>query len=445
MTVKIELLERYQLRTRRDNPNVLDVPVIELAPLGSNVAHISSVSLSVTGNPPEIAELIKSAYTEFSAPKPIKLSTPQRLRQQQEPQLESLPAKVDCTLDVTVEYFDSDSGGNPALGEIKTATASCDLFYRAKQSTPSPSPAPEPAVAPPTIIQSEKETETTATARTQFQPEAKKPVPEINYPGWFAIDFGTSNSTITLFDPKLTVSPDSLPREQEKRLRDALADWLNQRPTNMTAGVTADSWKSEWQKFLDEICKEFPDLDASNSSNLGDKIFLTSNRARLLEAIRSIEIGLSARLDWFRKAASERLNRIYHQVFRVPPLEWQSLIPVELDGLRKASEIPSELEVESLLEVSVAEPVKEVAEAEEQKLQEEEEDSATVKVSMGERARQNRLNAIAKGEDIKGKFHHSPKRYLGQDRNISVSLDGSSQEIAVAKLIQKPPSAISSI
>jgi hypothetical protein len=31
-------------------------------------------------------------------------------------------------------------------------------------------------------------------------PENQKP--EITYPGWFAINFGTSNSTVTLYDPK---------------------------------------------------------------------------------------------------------------------------------------------------------------------------------------------------------------------------------------------------
>jgi len=58
---------------------------------------------------------------------------------------------------------------------------------------------------------------------------------------------------------------------------------------------------------------------------------------------------------------------------------------------------------------------------------------------MGGRAKQNRLEAIAQGQDIQGKFHHSPKRYFGQkleNQEIQVTLNGNSQSVAVEKLIQ---------
>ncbi len=42
------------------------------------------------------------------------------------------------------------------------------------------------------------------------------------FPGWFALDFGTSNSTVTLFDPIEVPIAEILPKEQEMRLRESL-------------------------------------------------------------------------------------------------------------------------------------------------------------------------------------------------------------------------------
>lgn len=113
----------------------------------------------------------------------------------------------------------------------------------------------------------------------------------------------------------------------------------------------------------------------------------------LLAAIQQIEICVFQRLPWFRSAASKRLYEIYHEVFRVPPLEWQSLISVELDKDRRLSEIKSELEVVSLEHSN--------------------DDSAKVKVILGEQARQHRLDAIGNEEPIEGNFSTHPSATSG--------------------------------
>ncbi|MBD2776851.1 molecular chaperone [Iningainema tapete] len=393
MSVKIELLNRYQLRIK-DN-DLLLLPVIEIKPTETNLPHISRIDISVTGKPEDLAAQIQSVYKSVNfllTNKLLRLSSPQRFKQNDCRWYQSLPASVNCVLQVKVEYFDSDEIGNPILFVPKHSTAECVIWTYPVGDTQ---------------IQMPVEDTITPISQIELPLEEK---PEISYPGWFSIDFGTSNSTVTLYDPKVIVTPDSLPGEQEERLRDRLAAWLNQRPIVDIPGISRQAWDLEWQKFLTE-------LKLVNQSQPGE-IFRSFDSTELLEAIRQIEIILSKRYSWFRRAASIRLNQIYHEVFRVPPLEWQSLISVELDKDRRLSEIKSELEVVSL-EPSLTE-----------------DNPAKVKVILGEQARQHRLEAIVRGEEIEGKFLHSPKRYFGQERSFQVTLDGKQDTIQVNSLLQ---------
>ena len=407
MAVKIELLNRYQLRIKSNDTLLL--PIIEIKPTDSfNFPHISKIDISVSGKPEDMAAKIQSVYRSVSfSNKLLKLSTPQRLKQIDCTWDEPLPAGVNCTLLVTVEYFDSDETGNPNLSMSKNSTSECNIWtYAGIEDTviqmsvrdTLPLPLPGPFYKPEPVQESKK--------------------PEISYPGWFAIDFGTSNSTVTLYDPKVIVTPDSLPSEQEVRLRERMAAWLNQRPVDDVPGISHNAWDQEWQKFVTELSKDFVSIPESVRHNLGEQLFRGVDSAELLEAIRQIEICLSKRLDWFRRAASKRLNQIYHEVFRVPPLEWQSLISVELDKDRRLNEIPSELEVVNL-EPSLPK-----------------DDPAKVKVVLGEQARQHRLDTIGNGEEIEGRFLHSPKRYFGQERSFKITLDGQEDTIEVNKLLQ---------
>ncbi len=222
-----------------------------------------------------------------------------------------------------------------------------------------------------------------------------------DFPGWFAVDFGTSNSTVTLFDNRRVPAPNTLPKEQEQLLGQRLAQWLNLPAAEALAGASA----SEWGSFVSEICQ---DLGIAEPSKLGD---IFSQTAGLLEAIRKLELNLSNRNEAFRRGASKRLNRIYHEVFRVPPMDWQNLYPVELNLSRRDTEIPSELEI-----VSLENPLK---------------------LNMGEIVGQHRKDALKQGIDINNRFHHSPKRYFGDtQRKWSVTLDGQEKTITVSDLVK---------
>ncbi|BAY32812.1 hypothetical protein NIES2107_47060 [Nostoc carneum NIES-2107] len=224
------------------------------------------------------------------------------------------------------------------------------------------------------------------------------------FPGWLAVDFGTSNSTVTLFDPIEVPIAEVLPREQEMRLRDRMAQWLNSPAEIALPDVSA----SDWDKFIADISKNL-EIEPSRLS----EVFESDNRERFLEAIRQIELCLGTS-DRFRRAVSKKLYQIYHEVFRVPTLESQNLIPVVLDIDRRSTEIKSELEISRL---------------------------SALQLKMGREASDNRKKAIAQGtssalKEIISRFHHSPKRYFGQDRSFPVIVDEDEETINVNQLIQ---------
>jgi hypothetical protein len=228
--------------------------------------------------------------------------------------------------------------------------------------------------------------------------------PQKRFPGWFALDFGTSNSTVTLFDPIEVPIAEILPKEQEMRLRDRLSQWLSS-PASVALPDVSDD---DWAKFITEISKNL-EIDPTKLS----EVFESDNKERFLEAIRQIELSLG-NSERFRRAVSKKLYQIYHEVFRVPTLESQNLIPVVLDIDRRDTEIPSELEISQL---------------------------GDLKLRMGREARDNRKKAIAQGtssslKEIISRFHHSPKRYFGQERSFSVILNGEEETITANQLIQ---------
>ncbi|MEH1964057.1 MAG: molecular chaperone [Nostoc sp.] len=236
---------------------------------------------------------------------------------------------------------------------------------------------------------------------TEQEPSEKQ---QKRFPGWFALDFGTSNSTVTLFDPIEVPIAEILPKEQEIRLRDRLSQWLSSPASVALPDVSAD----DWQKFIAEISKNL-EIEPENLS----EVFESDNKERFLEAIRQIELSLG-NSERFRRAVSKKLYQIYHEVFRVPTLESQNLIPVVLDIDRRDTEIPSESEISQL---------------------------GDLKLRMGREARDNRKKAIAQGtsgslKEIISRFHHSPKRYFGQERSFSVILDGEEETITANQLIQ---------
>lgn len=391
MPVEIRLPPRYQLRVKENK--CLDLPAIQIVATNSNIPHISRITCSVKGTPTELAAEIQQTYKHFNSTTPQKISNLCQLGQYICQLEKPLTETVNCNLQVIVEYFDSDITGKPILSIRKNMGVSCNLWFSPNLQTITTDTQMNPF-----------ELDTYLNKLSQQLSEKLNEKPKKRFPGWFALDFGTSNSTVTLFDPIEVPIAEILPREQELRLRQRLAEWLNSPATS----ALPDIGVSEWEKFIANISKNLE----IEPEKLID-VFESDNKEQFLEAIRQIELCLG-NSDRFRRAVSKKLYQIYHEVFRVPTLESQNLIPVVLDIDRRDTEIPSEMEIDQV------EPLK---------------------LQMGREARDNRKKAIAQGtissvKDIISRFHHSPKRYFGQNRTFPVILGGEEQNIEVNQLIQ---------
>jgi molecular chaperone DnaK (HSP70) len=396
MPVEIQLLPSFKLGMKENTQ--LHLPTIQIVPINSNIPHISRITCIVRGTPNELAAQIQSSYRQLHSAKPKRISHICQLGQNP-CQLDSpLITIVDCTLKVIVEYFDSDAVGKPNLSISNDVCAECDLWFIPNLQKPSKSSTKNyPAM-------NTSQFDTYLNNLSQQLSEKLSEKQRKRFPGWLALDFGTSNSTVTLFDPIEVPIAEVLPREQELRLRERMAEWFNSVPDLALPDVSG----SEWEKFLADISKNL----AIESEQLSE-IFESDNKELFLEAIRQIELCLGTS-DRFRRAVSKKLYTIYHEVFRVPTLESQNLIPVVLDIDRRSTEIPSEMEVSQLI---------------------------PLKLRMGRDARDNRKKAIAQGttvsvKEIISRFHHSPKRYFGQERSFPIILEEDEENIQVNRLIQ---------
>ena len=454
MPVEILIFSHFQLRTQKNEYNslVLLLPVIELAPNGKNIPYITRVNCSVKGTPKEVEVEIQKAYKSYEVTELKPLNSSQLL--------EALPCKLDrdltkpvtCILKVTVEYFDSDSNGKVLMSLPKSIQEKCFLYSESwlflhlktklatlselekeisefkkilKSSLPSRSRQKIPPMdshleAKISALEqdiSELKNLSNISSYKRRQPKGHKMYSEQSNPiqndnqkkeyssNWLAIDFGTSNSTVTLFDSAEVSITGLLPKEQQMRLFDLLAEWLSSFTTKALPGVNPN----EWEKFIKDISS-----DLNTDSNRLPEIFQRGNEEKCLEAIRQIELCLG-QTQKFRRAVSKKLYEIYHDVFRVPTLESQNLIPVILDRDKGDIEISSELEIISL--------------------------DPSLKVIMGNEAKENKDRALTQNtnnssKEIISKFHHSPKRYFGKKKEFPVTVDGTQKTIPAQELIQ---------
>ena len=390
MPVEIGIPPSFPLQIR-NNETRLQLPAIDLIPMPANQQNIliTNISCTVEGTPQDLAEEIQSAYkrsfrsqtTPFSLHSLTSFSPSCRLER-------GLLPNADCTLDICVEYVDS----NNAVQSRETAQEQCHLFF----------------------LENDKMLEHTLNSDSKTEERRTQPDrnTESEHPGWLAIDFGTSNSTVTVFDQKERCDTNELSRQQKERLFELVEDWLGSQDPSALFGVRA----SDWETFLDKVRER---LDLAGKGSLSN-ILASKNSSQLLEAMRLIELCLdSSQPEQLRRVLSKKLNDIYHEGFQVPPLQYDHIIPVELDpNTPRKNQIISELEIES-----VGDPLG---------------------VSMGYLVTQSRQAAISQAKDkdnwkeIEGKFHPSPKRYLiDPDREqIDVYWEGRQYQVPVEKLVQ---------
>jgi hypothetical protein len=239
------------------------------------------------------------------------------------------------------------------------------------------------------------------------------------FKGLMAIDFGTSNSTVTLYDPGVVEDLTGLAPEQEARLKELL---LTELMNEDCSCKLPDAEPAAWQALIERVGGNLPG-DGPPGQRL--KAALRAGGNRMFEAIRQLEICLGARP--IRGVVSRALNRIYHEAFLEPRLKSQSLVAVPLDpNYPQDRDVPSELEVRG--------------------------PGSPLQVILGRRAQQDRRSAMAQAgtgtplaaedpahqslDSIRRRFHHSPKRYLGVRRTFAVPLNGETVSVTSDQLVQ---------
>jgi hypothetical protein len=241
------------------------------------------------------------------------------------------------------------------------------------------------------------------------------------FKGLVAMDFGTSNSTVTLYDPGVVEDLTGLAPEQEARLKELL---LTELMTEDCSCKLSDADPEAWRTLVERVGGNLPG-EGTPCHRL--KAALRAGGQRMFEAVRQLEICLGARQ--IRAAVFRGLNRIYHEAFLEPRLKSQSLVAVPLDpNFPQDRDVPSEMEIK--------------------------ETGSPLQVIMGRRAQQNRRNALALAtqpgattgapdgnapltvDGVRRVFHHSPKRYLGIRKSFSVPLGDDIVPVTSDQLVQ---------
>jgi hypothetical protein len=254
------------------------------------------------------------------------------------------------------------------------------------------------------------------------------------FKGLIAMDFGTSNSTVALYDPGVVEDLSGLAPEQETRLKELL---LTELMNEDCSCKLPDADPAAWRGLVERVGANLPG-DGDPCQRF--KTALRAGGARMFEAIRQLEICLGARP--IRAAVFKGLNQIYHEAFSEPRLKSQSLVAVPLDpNFPQDKDIPSEIEIKA--------------------------PGSPLQVLMGRRAQQNRRNAMALAaqgpgdessrsrttsapaggtggdgqtpvslDGVRRLFHHSPKRYLGARKSFPVPLNGETVPVTSDQLVQ---------
>jgi hypothetical protein len=243
------------------------------------------------------------------------------------------------------------------------------------------------------------------------------------FKGLIAIDFGTSNSTVSLYDPGVVEDLTGLAPEQENRLKELLLTELMDEDCNCKL---PDADPQAWRGLIERVGGN---LAGDGPPAQRFKAALRGGGQRMFEAVRQLEICLGARP--IRGAVFKGLNRIYHEAFLEPRLKSQSLVAVPLDpNFPQDRDVPSEIEIKGA--------------------------GTPLPVLMGRRAQQNRRNAMALAaqpvegsaphapgepaplslDGVRKRFHHSPKRYLGVRKSFQVPLDGDLVPVTSDQLVQ---------
>jgi hypothetical protein len=233
-------------------------------------------------------------------------------------------------------------------------------------------------------------------------------IPHNEFPGWIAIDFGTSNSTVAIHDEwenKLTRGSSD---EQDKALRKKIRDWfvlqndMGKRPPEDT--------NAQWESWRRQIIGDF---GAASDKELAAQ--LNSDELAIYRLIHKIEILAVYCDELLQRYVYTHLNKLYREVLQEAPLQRFGLFRLNLNLDTKSPTITSDIEIRD--------PTR-----------------SPIDILMGSQVYQNRGSAISSNtelEKILQRFLPSPKRYFGTTHaGFTVDTGKKPVDIKVEQLMQ---------
>src|SRR5262249_54062882 len=158
-----------------------------------------------------------------------------------------------------------------------------------------------------------------------------------SFKGQLAIDFGTVNTTITVYNGSV-IRQLPLYEDQLERLREEFEAWFRCDPAHALPGLSEGQWMAFVRRVLARL-----QLSASNPleairARFGpDAVKSPPESKTMYEAIRQIELVVRSEKEReFRKMAALQLHQIYSRAFDEFPFRGKGLVTLRLDPISRA-------------------------------------------------------------------------------------------------------------
>ncbi|MFF3855940.1 hypothetical protein [Micromonospora sp. NPDC002575] len=163
--------------------------------------------------------------------------------------------------------------------------------------------------------------------------------------GLAAVDFGTTNSTVTLYDPYRPPPLLPMPADQRAVLcRETVALLRAEPADDELATPRAQACRAEWSALRDRIAVDLTGVDVAGLVEAVESDEAAGG-ALLHRVLLALDLAQPGGTAPFSAWLAGRLHHCYDTAFATPALEHHCLFPVRLDSAIEAEEVPSRLDV----------------------------------------------------------------------------------------------------
>ncbi|SDH93324.1 hypothetical protein SAMN05421505_12727 [Sinosporangium album] len=342
--------------TLRPRDGLFELPALLAVPTNGSGALLTWLTVTVEGaSTMESASAIRSAVERVALPGGA-VRSEMRLPGAVLP-ADDVTGPHDLRLRFTLTYQDASPSGRPANPAQHSARTDMSVRFSPDPLTPTPAPntTPHPAQPAPTPTAPAHSPAPTHSPGAEAVENRKRPDPA--HQGYVALDFGTSQSTVTLLD-RWRPTRSAFPPSQTEVLRRKTLELLTLHPKGLPKGG-----EEEWQIILGALADRL-EIDKT-PDGLGERLgallrgeegIRGDNLHRVLLALEDLYIYCEEEVrDWL----ALRLYRAYDAAFAAPALDRWDLHRVALDSARGGKELSSRVEVKRRrpLEVRVGDSV----------------------------------------------------------------------------------------